>query len=66
MIHNEIFIINRCGFNANTKLFLDDKVEQEREESVILPTDEESFDNEGQDTLIEEKLISLEDNSSKD
>ena len=66
MIHNEIFIINLCGFNANTKLFLDDKVKQERKESEIFANDEEFYDDEEQTPQTEEKLTLLEDKSSKD
>ena len=43
MIHNEILIINRCGFNENTKLFLDDKVEQEIKENESLIDAEEYY-----------------------
>ena len=30
MIHNEIFIINKWGFNNNTKLFLELKLNEEK------------------------------------
>ena len=55
MIHNEIFIINRCGFNKNTKKFLDNIMEEENEENIILPTDEENEEEE--DTETEEDLF---------
>jgi hypothetical protein len=32
MIHNEVIIINKCGFNKNTKMFLNMKLEQEIKE----------------------------------
>lgn len=37
MIHNEIFIITKCGLGENTKLFLDEKVKEEM--SMINDTD---------------------------
>ena len=30
MIHNEIFIINKCGLNEKTQLYLDDAFRKER------------------------------------
>ena len=65
MIHNEIIIINRCGFNENTKLFLDDKVEQEIKENESLIDAEEYYSYEIRFSNPDEKLIPLEDMSSK-
>ena len=66
MIHNEIFIINRCGLNSNTKLFLDYKLDQEKKENEILPTNIEYYSYDIQFAKEDEKLIPLEDVSSKD
>ena len=65
MIHNEIIIINRCGFNENTKLFLDDKVKQEIKENESLIDAEEYYSYEIRFSNPDEKLIPLEDMSSK-
>ena len=46
MIHNEIFIINKWGFNLNTKLFLNFKLDEEIKNSLI----KENEDNEDEDT----------------
>ena len=46
MIHNEIFIINKCGFNANTKLFLNYRLDEEKSISII----EENDENEDEDS----------------
>lgn len=65
MIHNEIFIINKFGFNTNTKKFLDDKMEKEKKEDEILPADEEYYSYESQVTKKGDKLIPLIDVPSK-
>ena len=54
MIHNEIFIITRCGLGDNTKLFLDEKVKEEM--SLI--------NNEGDQELLKrfDSMIELEEN----
>ena len=46
MIHNEISIINKCGFNANTKLFLNYRLDEEKSISII----EENDENEDEDS----------------
>ena len=46
MIHNEIFIINKWGFNLNTKLFLNFKLDEEIKNSLI----KENEDNEDENT----------------
>ena len=42
MIHNEIIIINKCGLNTNTKMFLDIKLNEEIKD-YILPNDDENI-----------------------
>ena len=61
MIHNEIFIINKWGFNLNTKLFLNYKLEEERK--IYLIKENEDDDDENSENLGEQqqKLIPLED-----
>ena len=68
MVHNEIFIINRCGLNANTKLFLDYKLEQERKENEILSNkiDMDYYYLETKNAIEDEKLIPLDDLISND
>ena len=56
MIHNEIFIINKWGFNTNTKLFLDYKVNEE------LNDDGES-DTSRQQTELEQYFFEIMDES---
>jgi len=60
MIHNEIFIINKWGFNKNTKLFLDYKLKEERNNSEIDEDEDEdnAFDN--QNTITSERDIPLQ------
>ena len=59
MIHNEIFIINKCGFNTNTKMFLDLKLNEERRNSEYIFTieedNEEDEQSNNQDNISEEK-----------
>ena len=63
MIHNEIFIINKWGFNTNTKLFLNFKLDEERTISII----DENDDNEDEDIekIVEQQqnILPSEDNS---
>ena len=42
MIHNEIFIINKWGFNEKTKLFLNYQL---KEENLLNKEDDEDYDN---------------------
>ena len=46
MIHNEIFIINKCGFNEKTQLFLNKEFKKESfdHEEIINDLDENSND----------------------
>ena len=64
MIHNEIFIINKWGFNSNTKLFLIYKLQEEKKISLI--KENEDYDDENSGTLGEhqQEIIPLEDISS--
>ena len=57
MIHNEIFIINKCGLNEKTKYFLDIKLNEENKNLYLLPKDE----NDDEDDNIEKNGILLED-----
>ena len=57
MIHNEIFIINKCGLNEKTKYFLDIKLNEENKNLYLLPKDE----NDDEDDNIEKNCILLED-----
>ena len=55
LIHNEIFIINKCGLANNTKLFLDEKV---NEENIL-----SSLDGDNNELLKRyDTMIELEDN----
>ena len=42
MIYNEVLIINKCGFNKNTKLFLDYKFQEEKSEAKIFISDDDN------------------------
>ena len=53
MIHNEIIIINKCGFSKNTKMFLDIKLDEEVNESLLPNDDDEYYTFENQITLKE-------------
>ena len=50
MIHNEIFIINKCGLNEKTKLFLNNEFckESTDNEEIINNLDDENFEEEGE------------------
>ena len=62
MIHNEIFIINKWGFNENTKLFLNYKLEEEIRISIIKENEDnedevtENLGEQQRDTLISEDI----------
>ena len=62
MIHNEIFIINKWGFNANTNLFLNYKLEEEIRISIIKENEDnedevtENLGEQQRDTLISEDI----------
>ena len=62
MVHNEIFIINKWGFNANTKLFLNYRLDEEKTISIINENDEdededsENLGEEQQNIIIEEDI----------
>ena len=60
MIHNEIFIINRCGFQEKTKYFLDIKFNEEEKTQYLIPEEEEDDDNK-QNNNVEEDGVLLED-----
>ena len=54
MIHNEIFIITKCGLGDNTKLFLDEKV---KEEMMLSNLEGENFEIlKRYDTMIEMEM----------
>ncbi len=59
MIYNEVFIINQCGLNLNTRLFLDLKFKEEKLRSGSFGTsDDEDDDKENNDSgLIESDYI---------
>ena len=59
MIHNEIFIINKCGLNEKTKYFLDIKFNEENKNQYLVPKEENEDDGEND---IEKNDILLEDN----
>ena len=53
MIHNEIFIINRCGFNTKTKLYLNKAFNEENTNIDNLNIlGDYSDKNEGKDKLV--------------
>ena len=60
VIHNEIFIINRCGFQEKTKYFLDIKFNEEEKTQYLIPEEEEDDDNK-QNNNVEEDGVLLED-----
>ena len=45
MIYNEVLIINKWGFNKNTKLFLDYKFQEEKSEAKIFISDDDNESN---------------------
>ena len=55
MIHNEIIIINVCGFNESTKMFLKIKLDEEVKDN-LLPFDDENNNVENQNTLKENAI----------
>ena len=59
MIYNEVFIINQCGLNLNTRLFLDLKFKEEKLRSGSFGnSDDEDDDKENNDSgLIESDYI---------
>jgi hypothetical protein len=64
MIHNEVIIINKCGFNKSTKMFLDMKLNEEiKEYKLSVDEDETEFDNQ---ITLNEKTLSMEDMISID
>jgi hypothetical protein len=64
MIHNEVIIINKCGFNKSTKMFLDMKLNEEiKEYKLSFDEDETEFDNQ---ITLNEKTLSMEDMISID
>lgn len=64
MIHNEVIIINKCGFNKSTKMFLDMKLNEEiKEYKLSVDEDETEFDNQ---ITLNEKTLSMEDIISVD
>ena len=62
MIHNEIIIINKWGFNAKTKLFLDIKLNEEKlnsDENIINDDEDDESENSGdksKDSIIIKEL----------
>ena len=58
MIHNEIIIINKCGLNTNTKMFLDIKLNEEIKD-YILPNDDENI-SENRSTINENIIPMVE------
>ena len=54
MIHNEIFIINKCGLNEKTKLFLKLELIEEEINQYLVPGDEKEDDNENENIEEEE------------
>ena len=62
MIHNEIIIINKWGFNAKTKLFLDIKLDEEKlnsDENIINDDEDDESENSGdksKDSIIIKEL----------
>ena len=59
MIHNEIFIINKCGLNEKTKLFLKLELIEEEINQYLVAGDEKEDDNENEN--IEEEGHLMED-----
>ena len=66
MIHNEIFIINKWGFNLNTKLFLNYKLDEERKISFNKENEDDDVENSENLGDQQHKLIPLEDISESD
>ena len=66
MIHNEIFIINRCGLNEKTKLFLDISLNEEKKNQYLIPGEEnenEEENKENEENKDIEENENLEENS---
>ena len=64
MIHNEIFIINKWGFNSNTKLFLNYKLNEEKKISVNKENDDDEDEN--SENIGEQQILPLKDISESD
>ena len=65
MIHNEVFIINKCGLNENTKLFLDYKFNREKLDNKNLIPEDDNDDDENTGEKTEENGCILEDKTNK-
>ena len=61
MIHNEIFIINKWGFNENTKLFLNYKLDEEKSISIIKENDDDEDENSDKNEEQYENILPIED-----
>ena len=59
MIHNEIFIINKCGLNEKTQLYLDNEFKKEN-------IDNEEIINNLDENIIEEDRESIEISKEKE
>ena len=70
MIYNEVLIINKCGLNLNTRLFLDYKFSQENKNSNYLNGKENDYENDDSEIAVSSNyLIDLNqknNNSSSD
>ena len=61
MIHNEIFIINKWGFNENTKLFLNYKLDEEKSISIIKENGDDEDENSDKNEEQYENILPIED-----
>ena len=65
MIHNEIIIIDVCGFSKNTKMFLNKKLDEEIKGNLLPDDDDEYYSFESQMTGKEKEIPIVELNPIK-
>ena len=60
MIYNEVLIINKCGLNMNTILYMNDKFNKEKEFEDIISNDDANDINDDNDNTDENSSFQLE------
>ena len=62
MIHNEIFIINKCGLNEKTQLYLDNEFMKESTDNEKIIRDLDEISNEEDRESIEMDYVKRNEN----
>ena len=62
MIHNEIFIINKCGLNEKTQLYLDNEFRKESTDNEKIIRDLDEIINEEDRESIEMDYVKRNEN----